>query len=215
MVGVMLLVESIALIISILNYRRHRTLRVFTYYILFSMAQMTFEIVYYAEGQTILLQNFMVAFTNLFMLFEFSVGIFYILRNMSGRGRKIAVYVDASIYLGLLLWVAIRNFKYYYQGSFFFYESFFMLPPCLLYFYDIFILGHSRRLTDEPSFWIVTGIVLLDAVSIPMYLAWAFSGHARDNVYIANYILYTILFLLMIRAYRCPPINSLSHAAAR
>jgi hypothetical protein len=211
----MLLVELITLIVSVLNYRRHRTLRVFTYYILFSMAQMFADLAYFGFGKTIILKNFLISFTNLFMLFEFSVGIIYILRNISGKGRKIAIYIDAALYLGLLALVGIKDFRFLYQGSFFLFESFFMLLPCLLYYYDLFISGRSERLTDEPSFWIVTGFVLLDACSIPMYMAWSFTGRDQDDIYAMNYILYTILFLLMIRAYRCPPINPPSHAAYR
>jgi len=210
----MLLAEVAAIIVSILYYRRHKELRVFTYYISFSFVQMWGQFLYVNSGQTRVLNAELMIFTNLFMLFEFGVGIWYIIKHLSNRKRRIAVYINAFIYLIFLLTVGIFDIRAFGRGSFFFFESFFMLLPCLLYFYEQFIDPRPGRLTDEPSFWIILGFMLLDAGSMPLYMAWVVSNHEHKDLYAANYILYIILSLLIIRAYWCPPANPAIHAAS-
>ena len=210
--GLLILVELAALAVSIWNYRRHRTLRIFTWYTMFSLVQLWFEFVYVNAGEPVILRNIGGGISNVFMLFEFLVCILYIVRNISSRSRKIAIFINAALYLGLIVAASLRNYHILYRSSFFFTESFFLLLPCLLYFYDLFVSGHPVLLKNEPAFWIVTGFLFLNAGSIPMYIAEEFGDHYSIAIYSLNYILYTVLFVLLIRAYRCPPVNPSLHA---
>jgi hypothetical protein len=152
--------------------------------------------------------------TNIFMLFEYSLCNFIILRQISSKGRRRAIYINALIFVAILAFAISENYHFAYQATFFFFESLFLLLPCLLYFYDLFVSVQPAPLKDQPAFWVVTGFLFLNACSIPMLMTVAEAGHYHAAVYSLNYILYAIFSILLIRAYRCPPLKQPGHARA-
>lgn len=210
--GLLILLEVIALVVAIRNYHRHRRLRVFTYYILFSLVQLWFDFIYTNGGKTPLLAAIYVCISNAFMLFEFGVCIFFIVTQINSKGRRRTIYIDALLYIGFLAFILFRHYQWFFQASFFYFESLFLLLPCLLYIYDLFVSVPSRPLKDEPSFWIITGFLFLNACTIPLYILGGSRAHYFPQIMTVNFILYILLFLLLIRAYRCPPANASIHA---
>jgi len=211
-VGLLILIELVALAVSIKNYRRHRTLRVFTYYTIFSLTEIWGQFIQMNLGDTTLLRNINGGFTNVFMIFEFILCIVIIVRHLSSKARRTAVLIDALLFGAVLTADVIRHPHFLYSEVFFFSESFFLLLPCLLYIYDLFVSAPAGRLRDEPSFWIITGFLILNACSIPMYITGGFSGSYQTALFSLNFILYSVLFILLIRAYSCPPENRATHA---
>jgi len=86
-------------------------------------------------------------------------------------------------------------------------ESLFIVVPCLFYFYEVFKLS-TPNLRGNYSFWVITGILFYNACSIPIFLIAKYiekhiSARSYDAVVSFNFILYTCMFLLFIKAYLC------------
>jgi hypothetical protein len=79
-----------------------------------------------------------------------------------------------------------------------------LVPPCLIYFYQLFQTNDPQPLKDQPAFWVITGVLFLKACSIPLLLTVDLMTGYQNSAYTLNYILYTVLFVLLIRAYLCP-----------
>jgi hypothetical protein len=60
-------------------------------------------------------------------------------------------------------------------------------------------------LAAQPAFWVITGILFLNACDIPLLLTARLMGSYFREVFSINYILYIVLFVLLIRAFLCPP----------
>jgi hypothetical protein len=91
------------------------------------------------------------------------------------------------------------------HAGYFLLESVFLVPPCLLYFYERFLTVNLQPLKEQPSFWVVTGVLFLNSCSIPLQLTFGYLGKYREAAFSLNYILYSIFFILLIRAYLCSP----------
>jgi hypothetical protein len=81
----------------------------------------------------------------------------------------------------------------------------FLVPPCLVYFYELFMTVNLRSITNQPAFWIVTGLFFLNACNVPLMMTAAYLENYFDAAYSLNYILFGIFFILLIRAYLCTP----------
>jgi hypothetical protein len=202
-----------ALVISISYYNRHKDLRIFTYYILFSFLQSLTEFfVHTGDLDQLTSRIISVTSQNAFMLFEFIVCNYFILQHLSSVRRRKLVKINALIYFCFLLWVGVRHYQLIYQSTFFFFESIFLVLPCLLYFYEQFVNMYPEPLKNQPSFWIITGILFLNATSIPMLLTEGLLRKYYSAALCLNYILYSILFILIIRAYLCTPVKQSAYA---
>lgn len=92
------------------------------------------------------------------------------------------------------------------RGWLFAVESLFLLFLGSAYFFTLFRERILRNLTDIPGYWVAAGITLLMLVSIPLAIGeilffriyWLWSGF-----YAIYYLLYTTLFILIIRACYC------------
>jgi hypothetical protein len=209
----MFMTSFAALVVSLRYYNRHKDLRIFTYYILFSFLQSLEEFfVHSMIPDKITLRIILASSENAFMLFEFIVCNYFILQHLSSARRRTAVKVNALIYFCFLLSVGVRHYKSIYLSTFFFLESIFLVLPCLLYFYELFVNIHPEPLKNEPPFWIISGILFLNACSIPMLLTVGLLGKYSIAAFSLNFVLYSIFFILIIRAYCCTPVNQSAYA---
>jgi len=213
--GLMVLVETIALAVTIRYYQRHKILRVFPYYLAFSLLEVWAGFIFSVAGTHTPLKYAPGVIANIFMLFEYSLCTFIILRHISSKGRRRAIYINALIFVAILAFAISKNYHLAYQATFFSFESIFLLLPCLLYFYELFVSVQPAPLKDQPSFWVVTGFLFLNACSIPMLITVPRAGQYHTAVYSLNYVLYSIFSILLIRAYRCPSQNLPVHGRAR
>jgi len=211
--GLMMIATLAALVVSLRYYNRHKDLRIFTYYILFSFLQDLTEFFAPAVKMDKITSRIILASSEYaFMLFEFIVCNYFILQHLSSARRRMAVKVNALIFFCLLLYMGLRYYKVIYLRSFFLFEAIFLVLPCLLYFYELFVNVRPEPLKNQPSFWIITGILFLNACSIPMLLTVGLLGKYSQAAFFLNFILYSIFFILIIRAYLCTPINQSAHA---
>ena len=209
----MMMATLAALVVSLRYYNRHKDLRIFTYYILFSFLQDLTEFFAPAVKMNKLTSRIILASSeNAFMLFEFFVCNYFILQHLSSARRRMAVKLNALIFFCLLLYLGLRYYKVIYLRSFFLFEAIFLVLPCLLYFYELFVNVRPVPLKNQPSFWIITGILFLNACSFPMLLTLGLLGKYSHAAFFLNFILYSIFFILIIRAYLCTPINQSAYA---
>jgi hypothetical protein len=212
--SLMILVETFALAVSIRYYHRHKILRVFPYYLAFSLLEVWSGFILSSAGNHMPLKHVPGVIANIFMLFEYSLCNFIILRQISSKGRRRAIYINTLIFVAVLAFAILENYHFAFQATFFFVESLFLLLPCLLYFYELFVSVQPAPLKDQPVFWVVTGFLFLNACSIPMLMTVGQAGHYHEAVYSLNYILYAIFSILLIRAYRCPSLKQPGHVRA-
>jgi len=204
-----------ALIIGIIRYKRHRDLRIFTWYIAFSFFQDMSCYYAYPDrhlGDFRVDQMYITGLS--FLAFEFIVCNLFILRYILSPRRRRIIKINAFLFFGLIAVetaLTFPDFSRMYNLTtvyFFLPESFFLVIPCLFYFYELFLTKNLRSLSDQPAFWVITGILFLNACEIPLLVASKFlkqSAQFYNDAYSLNYILYSILFLLLIRAFLCPP----------
>lgn len=211
-VGVMMASGLAALVISIRYYSRHRDLRIFTYYIAFSLLQDLTAFYAYPYTPTRYFRMAMLSMiTNAFMLFEFIVCSLFILRYLLSPLRRWVVRINTLLFLGLMLFVfihaAIYNPNKMLEGSSAALGIFFLVIPCLIYFYELFVTVNLQPLKNQPAFWVVTGLLFLTAGDTVVFLTTGFLGEYGEAAFSLNYILYSTFFILLIRAYLCIPEN--------
>jgi len=211
----MILFTVAALIIGIVHYKRHRNLRILTWYIAFSLFQdisCSYAFPHRHPGNFRVDQMYVTAIG--FMLFEFIACNLFILRCIHSPQRRRVIKINALLYFGLMAVDAALTFPDFsrmydmYAMYYVLPESFFLVLPCLIYFYELFLTRNLRPLTGQPAFWVITGILFLNACEIPLLVASKLlkeSTHYFNEAFSLNYILYSILFGLLIRAYLCPP----------
>ena len=210
-VCLMIVCTIAALVVSIVCYRRHKTLRIFPYYIassLFSDMAVLFAFLYWPGDD--LLMAIMSASRYAFLIFEFIVFSLFILRSISSPLWRRIIRINVLVFFVLLaIAVALAPRHLGIQPMhYILLQSVFLVPPCLIYFYRLFQTTDLQPLKDQPSFWVITGMLFLKACSIPLMLTvTSMVGH-ENEAYTLNYILYSLLFVLLIRAYFCAPPNS-------
>jgi hypothetical protein len=213
--GLMVICTVAALVVSIVHYRRHRRLHIFTYYIVFSLLQDSTAIFFMLSlpidrppGVGVRVAIVMVSYA--FMFFEFITYNLFILHDIHSRLLRRIVRISSLIFLLLLLSGVTGASKYLYTHPMYYFllETISLVPPCLIYFYQLFTTDNPEPLKDQPSFWVITGLLFLKACSIPLLLTVELMIGYQNAVYTLNYILYSVLFVLLIRAYLCPPSKS-------
>jgi len=201
----MMLVSLVALVISIKYYHRHRSLKIFTWYILSSLTEDAAGTYHYLAGVDKVIPAMIGGVvTNLFMLAEYIIFTYFMLTYISSVKRKWIIRISSLLFFAIMAFLWIKFPKTIYM-EFFSLESLFLVLPCLFYFYELFMKVQAEPLGSQPAFWIVTGILFLNACSIPLSLTIGMMGKYDDAAYSLNYILYILLFILIIRAYLCKP----------
>lgn len=84
--------------------------------------------------------------------------------------------------------------------------------PCLFYFQEIFTSAPLTNLSEEPSFWIVTGFLFMAICTLPFYFLQSYiSQHLPmlyDQIYLLIAVFYCLLFSLILKAFICNPATS-------
>lgn len=216
--GVMTLFTVAALIIGIIYYKRHRNLRILTWYIAFSLFQDMSTFYAFPDRHPGNFRVDQMYITSIgFMLFEFIACSLFILRCIRSPQRRRIIKINALLFFGIIIANAALTFPDFgrlydtYTTYYLLPESFFLVIPCLIYFYELFLTRNLRPLTDQPAFWIITGILFLNACEIPLLVTSNLLKeitHYYNEAFSLNYILYVLLFILLMRAFLCPPENN-------
>jgi hypothetical protein len=217
MAGLMVLFTVAALVVGIIYYKRDPNLRILTWYIASSLIQDISCMYAFPDrrfGHFRVDQMYAACFG--FILFEFIACNLFILNYVHTPQRRRIIRFSALLFFGFLTVDALLTFPRMYTMFMLYYvvpECFFLVIPCLIYFYDLFLTKNLRPLKDQPAFWVITGILFLNACDIPLLLtADLMRGSSHySEIYSLNYILYIILFAFLIRAFMCPPENTKSN----
>jgi hypothetical protein len=147
-----------------------------------------------------------------FTLFEFSVFIFFFKQTLSyafqRRVIKPLLYLYFSISVLLLITDIFEYGNLAVKTEFLLWElqAICLLIPCVFYFIEIF--RNARfYLSEKPSFWIVTGLSLFMASTLPFSIFSNYilsqSFHLTDNFCAIFNIFYCILFIMIAKAHVC------------
>lgn len=199
----MVLTGIIAFGISIRYFRRHRELRIFSFYLLFSLVQIGTDFFRYIRPPGERLPVILEVLSTLgFMLFENIVCIVYIYKSVISRTRKrIIAGFPLFFVAGFILMMKMRG----EAGIFVFFlmDCIALTIPCFVYFYEQFLYASEKSLNRQPAFWVITGILFLNCLSIPLYLLSGMKSHDLQQASTVNFLLYAVMYSMLARAFLC------------
>jgi hypothetical protein len=205
---IMIIATVAALVVSIKYYGRHKDLRIFTYYIAFSLLEDGIGLCgYMAPDRRAAYLPTSIAI-NSFALFEFIVCHLFILHYIMSPKRKLIIKINLFVYPVLLAFILIKKYPASIYTPYFLLGCFFLVLPCLLYFYELFQNVNLQPLKNQPAFWIVTAFLFHSTWSIPYALTGHYLGKYQEAATSVVYFLYSIVFLFIIRANLCKPENN-------
>ena len=197
-----------AFVVSMIYRKGDKRLRYITYYII--IALINDSICVYSELfviNTRLKRRILSIAVSIFLLIEITIFFIYLYNNISNKKMKNITIILLSFFF-IFSYLAIGNSTFYYMSISWAdaLESLCLIIPCLFYFFELFKFPEIAFKKKE-SFWVITGILFYMSASIPIFLL---SDYIKKNIpayfdiiFSLNYILYSILFLLFIKAYLC------------
>lgn len=197
----------IAFVVSIIYYRRHRELGLFRYFLLFDLTQIGTTFYQYCRPEERVPKMIMMLATFAFILYENIVCNRFIYSRLISRKRRLAI-------VGLPLLLVIQTvvlLKLWNQEQFLMVgvvDCVTLTAPCLLYFYELFLYPSARPLRSDPSFWVITGLLLLKCGSLPLWLSRGFTYDQAYKASSLNFFLYGVFFMMLIKAFLCAPTAS-------
>ena len=196
----------ICLITGIKNNWKFRQLRILPLYPMASIIQVVllYVVIFYGLSDQVI-----EASISLFILIEFLV-IYHLMFQIIvvPKFQKILYLMFYSFILFLLyMWIFSDAF-FQRTNKLFLAQTLCMLVPTFLYYVQLFILTPRLQLKNNPEFWIVTGYLFYFSCTIPLFLIGSlFSINKYYFLYSVNFIAYSILYLLITRAFLCKKVQ--------
>jgi len=202
----MILITLIAFIFSLRHYGRHRAFRIIPYYFGFFLLTGALEFYRYISPRVDPVAD-MVDTTGAAMLtiFEFCVFSLLILHYITGAGRRLVLKLNTGIFFIAEIFLYLRAFPRNPVISMCKLETVGLVLPCGFYLYEVFTNMNTKALKDRPSFWIVSGIIYQTVYNACLTASMMYLGRFSDGAYAFAIFFYCILFVLFMRAYKCPP----------
>jgi hypothetical protein len=206
----MIIITGVAFVISVRKGENRKQLKIIGLYILCSLIFdiiSLFQELFVAPRQ--LGEEIESVALNIFLLAEFTLLNYFFLVNISTRSRRIIVRL---FFFAFFLWIGILWFGkkaafYHFLPQFVVIESLCIIIPSLLFLFDLFDTSKILILKHHPPFWVAAGVLFYNSCSIPLFLLFPYFETKMPMYFNAamalNYILYSFLFLLFIRAYLC------------
>ena len=204
----MYIMSFVTFIIGIKFKNRHVILSHLFIYPFASFLQITFSGLFDLLGFNISSKNSGISI-HIFIIIEIiCIYIFFMKTNIiTGLAKKILPFFLVGFFL-LYLTLWIRNEDLIKKsGRIYFWESCFILLPCFIYLYQLFVKPPTLNLLNEPSFWFTAGILIYLTLSLPTFLMIDYFQNKSiyDLVNLLNFIGYCIIFSFLIKAYLCKP----------
>ena len=147
-------------------------------------------------------------FLVIYMILEYSMYTYLLLLFINSE------LIKKYLKISMIIFLLIVNIFWFSQLSFVrtfsmisLTQSVFLLLPAFYYFYEILNAPPVLELSQEPSFWIVTGIVFLQICLIPIYI-----GLVTINKIIPiqslDYLGYIILIILFLKGISCKTVKT-------
>jgi hypothetical protein len=195
-------------IFQVIKYKSSPTRKIFIIYFSTIIIQGITTVIY----AYIIYPHFSEKF-NLYSEYTFAVIEFLVLSMLlhhilSSKQSKIAVRATTAAFLmSCILFfppdVAFLSHSY----SVSIVSAFVIIGHCLVYFYELFLHEPTKKLTNEPSFWIATGILLYFVCLIPNLLVLQFVASEDYLKYAGlayiNFFAASTLYVFFIKALLC------------
>ncbi len=204
----------IAGIIGFFRRKRFKELALFYFYPLASSAQSIYLLLYdhrnyKATPKDALPSDISVG---IFLLIELTI-IYLFLKQVlnSGKVKKLLNVVLISYYLTIVSFFTFSELGTLPIAELYIVQAILIIPPCTLYFYELFKNVPNLNLLNEPAFWICTGSLLYFLCTLPLFLSkdsiFDLIGNLNydSTVYAINFICYSVFFLFIIKGYLCKP----------
>jgi hypothetical protein len=216
------LILIVAFIISVKKKNVHNILRFFPFYIsaLF-IVYLSLDIYLFFPieiRRKIIRLDFLV--DHLFTLFELLIFSDFFIRLIVSRQFKVFIkFLTVLFVLGYLL-VTIKHPPIFFAGSphrtintFYTLQAVLLIVFCIMYFIELFKKPPVLILLREPSFWITTGLFFFMSCTLPYSLLENQINHHFHEfaveLFSIFHIFYSLLFIMIIKAFLCKPINSI------
>jgi hypothetical protein len=211
----MLTTELIALIIGLLYIRKQKTGQLFIFYILFDLLILVSNLYLSSlnwNSMSTFKINFVYYSNSLISLIELSVYFYFFKEVLKNRRMLKALKIMEITYILVMIVFLTTRFQFltgsfmnstYTVGAL---EFVFLMPPCLMFFYEIINKDSAISLHERPSFWIVTGIFFYAFISIPYYLL---APNIRQTPYFHILVStlfnipYSINFVFLTKSFLC------------
>jgi len=195
----------VAFIFSLRHHGRHRAFRIIPYYFGSWLLMEGVQFYWYISPRSDRFANLLNLTTALFIVFEFCVFSLLILPYIEGAGRRLAIKLNMAIFFMAEIFLYFRAFPRNQIVPMSMVAAAALVPPCAIYFYELFTNLNTKALKDRPSFWIVTGITCQTAYNASLLVSMEYTGRFGNGAYDFAILFYCILFVLFMRAYKCSP----------
>jgi hypothetical protein len=204
--GLIVFVLLIAFIVSLRYYGRHRALRIVPYYIAFWFLMEGVEFYRYISPRGDPFANALDTTTAvIFTMFEFCVFSLLVLHYIAGTGRRLAVKLNTAFFFLAEIFLYFRMFPRNPVPLMGMLEAAALVPPCIIYYYELFTNMNTKALNGRPSFWVVTAILYQGVFNTSLLLSMKYMGRFSDGAYAFGILFYCTLFVLFMKAYKCSP----------
>lgn len=149
-----------------------------------------------------------------FTVFEIIVFTSILYKYTSAKASKLAIKIILMIYATITSILSIIFFSQETENTLLVQKSYLVQAIAMLliasfYFYDTLRNPLKNDVSNEPAFWVASAISLCLVCTIPATMLIIFSnGKDRStltDMYGIIHIFYGVLFVLLIRAFRCKP----------
>lgn len=201
----MLIINLIAFFFSLKHYGRHRAFRIIPYYFGSWLLMEGTQFYWYTSPPGDRFTYVLNLITACFIIFEFCVFSQLILYYIAGAGRRLVMKLNTVIFFIGEIFLYFRGFPRNPIVSMCLLESAALVPPLVIYFYELFTNMNTKALKDRPSFWVVTGIMCQNVYNTCLTLSMEYMGRFSSGAYTFAILFYCVLFVLFMRAYKCRP----------
>jgi hypothetical protein len=133
----------------------------------------------------------------------------YVSNKQIGKAVKFLLPIFISLIIIYFLYYKINynGLDQYFLQTVFTIQASLLIVACILYYVDLFTKEPKLKLTEDPSFWVVTGVAFFMLSTLPFSIFAMYLVKINFQLYIRLFIVYEIfywiLFLMIIRAYFC------------
>jgi len=142
-----------------------------------------------------------------YIICEYQIYVYLLLIFI--KSRPIKTYLEISRYfiffLAIILWFSKISMELL-ASSYTLAEGMLLLPACFYFFYEILTGPPVLKISEEPSFWIVTGITFLFVCLIPAYIGIAIIQNFKP-IEVMDFIGYCLLTILFLKGITCKTVR--------
>ena len=214
-------ISIFALYISIVRKEKHSLLRLFPYYFISYIILLLLlytHIIFFLNSRSNHIMLQIDSYSDyIFTLIEFIVFMHFFYNVIDNQRKKRIIILLSMLFLLLFAFnfisesILYNNINPNTVNRIYTIESSILLIPSLFYYFEIFKKPTTMNLMRESSFWVVTGIFFSMICSLPYCVIENYIRKNNSQLYpqlfSIFYIFYSLLFMMIIKAYLCEKIS--------